>query len=55
MAMWEGTPADMIEIGGGAGSSTVISPKMFRESASIRPRQVGLLHELGMKVVSVFC
>jgi hypothetical protein len=56
MAMWEGTPADMIEIGGGAGSSTVISPKMFREFClPYDQRQVGLLHELGMKVVYHLC
>lgn len=28
--MWKGTPADMVEVGGGAGSSTVISPDFYR-------------------------
>jgi uroporphyrinogen-III decarboxylase len=56
MVMWQGTPADMIEIGGGAGSSTVISPKLF--AAFCQPydrRQVQLLHELGLKVVYHLC
>lgn len=54
--MWEGTPADMIEIGGGAGSSTVISPKMFREFClPYDQRQMVLLHDLGLKVVYHLC
>ncbi len=56
MQMWAGTPADMIEIGGGAGSSTVISPKMFREFClPYDRRQVQLLHEIGLKVVYHLC
>jgi uroporphyrinogen-III decarboxylase len=56
MRMWEGTPADMIEIGGGAGSSTVISPKLFREFClPYDQRQMGLLHDLGLKVVYHLC
>ena len=56
MAMWEGTPADMIEIGGGAGSSTVISPRLFREFClPYDQRQIPLLHELGLKVVYHLC
>lgn len=56
MAMWEGTPADMIETNGGAGSSTVISPKMFREFCMpYNKRQNALLHELGLKVVCHLC
>ena len=56
MEMWEGTPADMIEIGGGAGSSTVISPKLFREFClPYDQRQIPLLHELGLKVVYHLC
>ena len=56
MPMWEGTPADMIEIGGGAGSSTVISPKMFREFClPYDQRQIVLLHDLGLKVVYHLC
>ena len=56
MSMWEGTPADMIEIGGGAASSTVISPKMFREYClPYDQRQVRLMHDLGLKVVYHLC
>lgn len=56
MQMWEGTPADMIEIGGGAGSSTVISPAMFSEFClPYDRRQIPLLHELGLKVVYHLC
>lgn len=56
MKMWEGTPADMIEIGGGAGSSTVISPKMFQEFClPYDQRQIVLLHDLGLKVVYHLC
>jgi hypothetical protein len=56
MAMWQGTPADMIEIGGGAGSSTVISPKLFGEFClPYDRRQIVLLHELGLKVVYHLC
>ncbi len=29
--MWEHTAADMVEVGGGAGSSTVIGPDFYRE------------------------
>jgi len=56
MSMWEGTPADMIEIGGGAASSTVISPKLFREFClPYDQRQVRLMHDLGLKVVYHLC
>jgi uroporphyrinogen decarboxylase len=56
MPMWEGTPADMIEIGGGAGSSTVISPTFFREFClPYDRRQIPLLQGLGMKVVYHLC
>jgi hypothetical protein len=56
MPLWEGTPADMIEIGGGAGSSTVISPTFFREFClPYDRRQIPLLRELGMKVVYHLC
>ena len=56
MSMWEGTPADMIEIGGGAASSTVISPKMFREFClPYDQRQVCLMHDLDLKVVYHLC
>ena len=46
----------MIEIGGGAASSTVISPKMFREYClPYDQRQVRLMHDLGLKVVYHLC
>lgn len=56
MPLWEGTPADMIEIGGGAGSSTVIGPTFFREFCLPYDRkQIPLLQGLGMKVVYHLC
>lgn len=54
--MWKGTPADMVEVGGGAGSSTVISPNFYREfGLPYDQRQNQLLHEAGLKVVNHFC
>jgi uroporphyrinogen decarboxylase len=54
--MWEGTPADMVEVGGGAGSSTVISPSFYREfGLPYDKRQNALLKETGLKVVNHFC
>ncbi|MBI3921545.1 MAG: hypothetical protein HY318_09025 [Armatimonadetes bacterium] len=54
--MWEGTPADMVETGGGAGSCTVISPKMFREFCVPYDRkQHEALHAVGVKVVYHLC
>ncbi len=54
--MWKGTPADMVEVGGGAGSSTVISPKFYREfGLPYDQRQNVLMHEAGLKVVNHFC
>jgi uroporphyrinogen-III decarboxylase len=54
--MWQGTPADMVEIGGGAGSSTVISPALFREFClPYDRRQVAALQEAGLKVVYHLC
>lgn len=54
--MWEGTPADMVEVGGGAGSSTVISPDFYREfGLPYDQRQNALFHQLGLKVVNHFC
>ncbi len=56
LSMWEGIPADMVEVGGGAGSSTVISPKFYREfGLPYDQRQNALLHEAGLKVVNHFC
>jgi uroporphyrinogen-III decarboxylase len=54
--MWEGTPADMVETDGGAGSSTVISPKMFREFCMpYDKRQNEVFHKIGIKVVCHLC
>jgi uroporphyrinogen-III decarboxylase len=54
--MWKGTPADMVEVGGGAGSSTVISPDFYREfGLPYDKRQNKLLHDAGLKVVNHFC
>ncbi|NLS79775.1 MAG: hypothetical protein GXY76_21215 [Chloroflexi bacterium] len=51
-----GVPFDVIEAGGGAGSNTVISPKLFREFClPYDQRQNKLLHELGLRVVYHLC
>jgi uroporphyrinogen-III decarboxylase len=55
-AMWEGIAADLIEVGGGAGSSTVISPAMFRAFClPYEHRQNEAFHEVGLKVVLHLC
>ena len=54
--MWKGTPADMVEVGGGAGSNTVISPSFYREfGLPYDQKQNALFHEAGLKVVNHFC
>ena len=54
--MWKGTPADVVEIGGGAGSSTVISPDLFAEFClPYDRRQIEALHDAGPKVVDHLC
>lgn len=54
--MWRGTPADMVETGGGAGSNTVISPKLFREFCIPYDRQQhAALHDVGLKIVYHLC
>lgn len=54
--MWEETPADMVEVGGGAGSSTVISPHFYREfGLPYDQRQNEMFQQLGVKVVNHFC
>ena len=55
-SMWRGTPADMVEVGGGAGSSTVISPSFYREFGLPYDRQQNaLFHDAGLRVVNHFC
>jgi hypothetical protein len=54
--MWQDTPADMVEVGGGAGSSTVISPDFYREfGLPYDQRQNALYHQVGLTVVNHFC
>ncbi|WP_337747773.1 uroporphyrinogen decarboxylase family protein [Victivallis vadensis] len=53
---WEGARTDMVEVGGGAGSSTVISPEFYREfGLPYDTAQNRLFHEIGLKVVNHFC
>jgi len=54
--MWEGIPSDMVEVGGGAGSSTVISPSFYRQFGLPYDKQQNkLLHDAGLKIVNHFC
>jgi hypothetical protein len=54
--LWKGTPADVVEVGGGAGSSTVISPTMFADfCVPYDRRQNAALQEAGLKVVYHLC
>ena len=51
-----GVPFDLIETGGGAGSSTVISPRLFREFCLPYDRELhDALHAAGHKVVYHTC
>ncbi len=55
-ALWKGTPADMVETGGGAGSNTVISPKLHQEFClPYDQKQHAALHEVGLKIVYHLC
>lgn len=55
-SMWEGIPADMVEVGGGAASNTVISPNCYREfGLPYDQRQNKSLHQAGLKVVDHLC
>ncbi len=54
--MWEGIPSDLVETDGGAGSSTVISPALFREFClPYDRRQNEAYHAVGLKVVCHLC
>jgi len=54
--MWKGTPADMVETGGGAGSNTVISPKMFTEFClPYDQQQHAALRAASVKIVYHLC
>ena len=54
--LWHGTPADMVETGGGAGSNTVISPRLFREFCLPYDQiQHAALHAAGVKIVYHLC
>ncbi len=54
--MWKGSPADMVETDGGAGSSTVISPAMFKEFCMpYDQKQNKAFHEAGLIVVCHLC
>jgi hypothetical protein len=54
--LWKGTPADMVETGGGAGSNTVISPAMFEEFClPYDQKQHEALHDAGLKIVYHLC
>ena len=54
--LMKGAPLDLIETGGGAGSNTVISPKLHEEFCLPYDRQQhDALHALGFKVVYHLC
>jgi len=54
--LWKGTPADMVETGGGAGSNTVISPALHREFCLPYDQQEhAALHAVGVKIVYHLC
>lgn len=53
---WRGIPGDMIETGGGAGSNTVISPRMFRAfCVPYDRRQHEAFRACGLKIVYHLC
>jgi uroporphyrinogen decarboxylase len=54
--LWRGIPADMVEVGGGAGSNTVISPDMYREFClPFDIEQNKAFHSCSLKVVTHLC
>ncbi len=51
-----GMPADLVEVGGGAGSSTVISPKLHRGFCLRYDKQIhDALHSIGLPTVYHLC
>ncbi len=51
-----GCPADLLELGGGAASNTVISPAMFQEFClPYDKKQIEAIHDCGWKVVYHLC
>jgi len=54
--LWAGTPADLVETGGGAGSNTVISPSFHEEFClPYDQKQHAALHQVGVKIVYHLC
>lgn len=54
--LMKGLPTDLVETGGGAGSNTVISPKLHKEFCTPYDRQLhDALHLVGLKVVYHLC
>jgi hypothetical protein len=54
--LWKGSPADMVETGGGAGSNTVISPSMFEKFClPFDQAQHRAFRDLGIKTVYHLC
>lgn len=54
--MMNGLPIDLVETGGGAGSNTVISPKLHKEFCTPHDRMLhDALHDAGQKVVYHLC
>lgn len=52
----DGCPVDLIEVGGGAASNTVISPAMFKEFClPYDKQQIDAIHNIGGKVVYHLC
>jgi uroporphyrinogen decarboxylase len=52
----KGIPLDLFEVGGGAGSNTVISPRFFREFCLPYDQvQNAALHAVGMRIVYHLC
>lgn len=54
--LWQNIPSDMVEVGGGTGSNTVISPAMFEEFClPYDVEQNKAFHACGLKVVYHLC